>query len=172
LDEIDIDQLIDGLKQRVEHRRQSGDYPVGLEEQLEAEFKIVMAAVHREEVDTTELGRRVQEVERSTAAIRPRGDTTSRLPGGSQIHRAVAGVVGRHTGAVAETTRDLGIAVARALHEVHHMIDAQRDADERQLADVLGALMDRVAIVDQLASSVVRLEARVRELEASTPSQK
>jgi len=167
LDQIDIDKLISGLKQRVEDRRQSGDYPVGLEEQLEAEFKIIMAAVRRDEVDTSELGRRVKAVEHSTAALRSAAETNSRLPAGSAVHRLVARLVRRHTSALEVSTRALGIDVASALHEVHHMIDVQREADERQIHDILGSVMDRIAVVDHLAASVLRLEARVQELETT-----
>ncbi|MCU1393901.1 MAG: hypothetical protein JWM34_2329 [Ilumatobacteraceae bacterium] len=172
MDQIDIDNLIQGLKQRVQQRRESGDYPAGLEEQLEAEFKIIMAAVHRDEIDTTELGRRVKAVEAALGSIRASGETGSRVPGGSTLHRVTSRLVGRHTNAVAVTVRHLGVTVAEALHEVHHMIDVQREADERQLSEVLGSLMDRLAVVDHLSASVVQLEARVRELEAAaTPDQ-
>ena len=167
MDQIDIDQLISGLKQRVEERRQSGDYPLGLEEQLEAEFKIIMAAVRRDEIDTSELGRRVKSVEHANAAIHSSAESASRLPGGSLVHRVVGRMVRRHTSALEVSTRALGIEVARALHEVHHMIDVQREADERQLHDILGSVMDRLAVIDHLAASVVRLEARVQELETS-----
>ena len=165
MDQIDIENLVTGLQERVAARRQSGDYPLGLEEQLEAEFTIIMAAVHRDEVNTAELGRRVQAVERSAEAIRARGETGSSVPGGSLIHKVAGRLVGRHTGQLAETVRTLGGDIAGSLHEIHHLIDLQQRADERQLHDVVGSLMDRVAVIDHVADAIARLEARVKTLE-------
>lgn len=165
MEQIDIDGLIEGLKERVTQRRVSGDYPAGLEEQLEAEFKVIMAAVHRDECGTAELGRRVKQVERSTESVRAHGETSSRVPGGSMVHSATARLVSRHTGEIAESVRGLGYSVATALHEVHHLLDVQREADERQLHEVVASLLDRLAVLDHLAEAAVQLEQRVRALE-------
>jgi hypothetical protein len=167
VEQIDIQDLIEDLKVRVADRRQSGDYPVGLEEQLEAQFKVIMAAVHRDEVDTKELGLRVHQVEVSSDAVSAFGQLTSRLPGGSSVHSAAARVVGRHTGQLAVSVRQLGVDIAGALHEIHHLIDVQREADERQLHEVVASLLDRVSIVDHLADVVVQIEARLAELESA-----
>jgi hypothetical protein len=167
---VDIDELVSELRQRVAIRRASGDYPVGLEEQLEAEFKHIMAAVHRDELNTQELGRRVQSVERATGAIDAHVESDSRLPGGSAVHKTAGRLVSRHTGQLAHGVRVLGIDIARALHEIHHLIEVQKSADERQLVEVIGALMDRVAVVDHLADAILDLERRVLQLEQSRPS--
>lgn len=169
MDSIDIDTLVGDLKQRIATRRANGDYPVGLEEQLEAEFKVIMAAVHRHEVNTTELGRRVQQVESATAAIRSDGPTGSRLPGGAAVHATTARLVNRHTATVADSVRALGIEISRALHEIHHLFDLQRECDERQLNEVVASVLDRLAVLDHVADSLVLLEKRVAQLEA--PSQ-
>jgi len=165
LNQIDIEELVTGLQNRVESRRQSGDYPLGLEEQLEAEFAIIMAAVRRDEVNTAELGRRLAGVERSAQAIRAGGETSSSVPGGSLIHKVAGRLVGRHTGQLAEAVRSLGGEISGSLHEIHHLIDLQQRADERQLHDVVGSLMDRVAVIDHVADAIARLEARVKTLE-------
>jgi hypothetical protein len=166
VDEIDIDVLVNQLKQRVAKRRLEGDYPVGLEAQLEAEFDLIMAAVHRHEATTAGLGRRVSAVEEATSAVHGSAPTSSRLPGGSTIHAATQRLVHRQTEGLAASVRQLGTAISAALHEVHHMIDVTRSADERQLHQVVAALFDRIAVLDHVADAVVQLEARVAALEA------
>jgi hypothetical protein len=167
--DIDIDEIVDELRGRVARRRASGDYPPGLEQQLEAEFALIMAGVHRPEVDTGELGRRVAAVEQLTAGVRAETATSSRVPGGSIVHATAQRLVVRQTGELAETVRALGRGIAEALHELHHLVDVQRQADERQLGDVVNALMDRVAIIDHVADAVVQLETRLARLEAHEP---
>ena len=172
MDSIDIDTLLGDLRRRVATRRANGDYPVGLEEQLEGEFKIIMAAVHRDEVNTSELGRRVKQVESAVAGVRADPGVGSRLPGGSAVHSTTARLVGRHTGVIAESVRALGFDVARALHEVHFLLDQSRSADERQLTEVISSVLDRLAIIDSVAASILLLEQRVAALESlpQTPS--
>lgn len=171
MDSIDIDALIDELKDRVAVRRANGDYPVGLEEQLESEFKVIMAAVHRDEVNTSELGRRVVQVESAIAGIRSMGAVESRVPGGSALHSTTARLMSRHTGTMADSVRSLGVDVARALHEIHHLFDLSRQADERQLDEVVGSVLDRLAVLDHVADALVLLEQRVAALEAPLQSQ-
>ncbi len=165
MDAVDIEQLVEQMQAEVAQRRANGSYPPGLEAQLEAEFETIMAAVHRGELNTSELGRRVKSVEHSLGALGGDISLSSKVPGGASVHRAAGRVVGRHTSPLADQVRNLGTDIARALHEVHHLIEVQKAADERQLNDVVAALFDRVAILDHVADAMVNLERRVAELE-------
>ncbi len=168
VDGAELRAVVDSLQQRIAERRRSGDYPPGMEEQLEAEFTLIMAAVHRNEVNSNELGRRIRNVEQSVAAVRSDGSTDSRVPGGSTLHATTARLVNRHTGIIADSVRALGSEIAAALSEVHRLVDVQRSADERQLSDVIGAVIDRLAVLDHLADAVVHIEARLDALEAGS----
>jgi len=95
--------------------------------------------------------------------------TTSRLPGGTAIHGTTARLVRRHTNQLADEVRRLGHDTARALDEVRATLDRHRSADERPLLDVVGALFDRIAVLDHLADAVLDLEQRVIRLEELTP---
>jgi hypothetical protein len=166
MEQIEVDDVVALLQRRVAARRASGDYPPGLEEQLEAEYAVIMAGMHRGELTTEELGRRVAAVEHTAAAVRALDDTGSRVPGGSVVHTAASRVVARHTNQLADSLRQLGIDVARALHEIHHLIDEQRHADERQLSEVISSVLDRLAVVDHLADAVLQIERRLDLLES------
>ncbi len=165
MEDIDIDALVGELQERVAVRRAAGDYPPGLEEQLEAEFKVIMNAVHRGEINTNELIHRVHTVEAAAAAIGDRPKYSSRIPGGRVLHATTGRFVERHTNLLGEHVRKLANDMTLALHEVTHLLDMQREADERQLSEMIGSVLDRLAIVDHLADAVLELERRVRDLE-------
>lgn len=81
------------------------------------------------------------------------------------VHAAAGRMVRRQTNQIVDSVRTLAADLASALQEVHRLADVQRGADERQLHDVVGSLMDRVAILDSVADAVAQLEARVQMLE-------
>ncbi len=168
MDNVDVDELVDKLQERVATRRAMGDYPPGLEEQLEAEFKLIMDAVHRREVNTGDLEQRIAAVSQAIHAVGGPPEFASRLPGGQSVHRTAGRVVERHTGVLANHVRTLGDNIAGALQEILHLIEMQNAADERQLHEVVSAVLDRVAVIDHLADAVVDLELRVRELETKS----
>jgi hypothetical protein len=165
VEDIDVGAIVDTLQARVADRRALGDYPPGLEEQLEAEFDQMMKAVHRHEVGTAPLEHRVNVVQAATDAIGARPEMTSRVPLGGAVHATAAKLVVRHTNELADTVRRLGTDTVIALREVVRLFDANREADERQLEEVISSVIDRLAVIDHLADAVLRLEARVAELE-------
>ena len=87
------------------------------------------------------------------------------MPAGRLVHGTAGRLISRHTSQLAEGVRHLGIDIARALHEIHHLIDVQRQTDERQLDEVISSLIDRVAVIDHLADAVLDLERRMAALE-------
>jgi len=165
VEHIDVDEIIADLRKRVARRRAEGDYPLGLEEQMEAEFDAIMKGVHRDEIDTRTLASRVDGLFEVTQAINVDVRTSSRMPGGSVVHGTAGRIIQRHTGHLADHLRTLLWDVAVALREVQYLIDAQRSADERQLREVIASVIDRIAVLDHLASAVVDLERRVDALE-------
>ena len=165
MEEIDIGAIVDTLQARVADRRAMGDYPPGLEEQLEAEFEQMMKAVHRHELGTGPLAHRVTVVQAATDAIGARPEMASRVPLGGAVHAAAAKLVVRHTNELSDTVRRLGTDTVIAFQEVVRLFEANREADERQLEEVISSLIDRLAVVDHLTDAVLRLEARVAELE-------
>lgn len=164
-DDLDVDEIVASLVAGIAARRADGEYPAGLEEELEAEFVEIMRAVHRDEVGTRELRERLERVAASIGRVRADPPVDSRVPGGSAVHATVARLVSRHTNTLADGVRAMGAEMAHALHEVVRLFEVQREADERQLNEVVSGLIDRLAILDHLADAVVDLERRVAELE-------
>ena len=77
-------------------------------------------------------------------------DTSSRLPGGSILHQIINRLCSRqitHNQQIAQSQAHL---LAELIVETKRLFEAQRSADERQLTDLLAAVVDRLAVVDTL----------------------
>jgi hypothetical protein len=168
--DVDIDEIVTQLNERVAERRAAGDYPVGLEMQLDSEFKDMLRAVERSEIDTHVLQSRLEGVRHSVHNVSADVGVDSRAPGGAAAHSAAGRIVKRHTGPLAESVREMGSSIANALDETRRLFDAQRSADERQLLDALSGVLDRLAVLDQLSATIRSLEARVARLETDQTS--
>lgn len=164
---MEFESVLAEMRDRVKARRASGEYPPGLEAQLEAEFDAILRSVRRDEVTTEELSSRIAAVGHWIAAVSADGDVDSRLPGGSALHRTVSRIVRRHTNQLADSVRAMGLSVHHALDEVVRVLDAQRSADERQLNEVVGSVFDRLAVLDHLVEAVSDLERRMDEIDGT-----
>lgn len=170
MSEIEVEEIVAGLKRQVAERRLAGDYPIGLEQQLESEFQGMMRAIDRHEIDTTRLHHLADHVRTTAHDVRVAGGTDSRVPGGAAAHSAMGRVVQRHVQPVAESVRELGTSVADALAETRRLFEAQSTADERQLLDAIAGVLDRLAVLDHLVEITQDLEARVARLESEPTS--
>lgn len=165
--DLEVEEIVERLSRQVAERRRNGDYPLGLEAELEAEFDGVLAAMRRHELSTESLMERVTRLRSRVDEIGTATATTSKVPGGAIIHKTVGRIVARQTNGLAAGSRLAGHETASALAEVVRLFDAQRQADERQLVEVVAAVIDRLAVIDQLISSVNQIERRLDAIEAS-----
>lgn len=164
---MEFESVLAEMRDRVKARRASGEYPPGLETQLEAEFDAILRSVRRDEVTTEELSSRIVAVGHWIAAVSGDADVDSRVPGGTAFHRSVSRIVRRHTNQLADSVRAMGLSVHHALEEVVRVLDAQRSADERQLNEVVGSVFDRLAVLDHLVEAVGELERRMDEVDGT-----
>lgn len=167
---VDFDAVLASIQDRVRERRANGDYPLGLEAELEAEFDVVLKSIQRDEVGTSQLEQSVANVGAHLAALNAEPELESRLPGGSAMHSAASRVVRRHTEPLTQSIRSLGESIHEAFDEVVRVFDAQRSADERQVHEVVADVYDRLALLDAVAAAVSELEARVDRLERAQPA--
>lgn len=166
--EVAVDEIVEQLSRKVAMRRQNGDYPFGLEAELEAEFDGVLAAMRRRELSTVELWKRVDSMRSSVDQISGTTATSSSIPGGALAHKATGRLVGRHTNGLAASVRSAGHEAVAALVEVISLLESQQSADDRQLTEVVAAVIDRLAVVDQMVSAINEIERRLDALEAAT----
>jgi hypothetical protein len=167
---VDLEAILQSLTARIAERRAAGEYPEGLEQQLESEFTAMLRAIERHEIDTAHLDELVAALGEATHAVHSEAASTSRVPGGALIHEMTGRVVRRHTDDLAATVRTFGWTVHAALNETRRLFEAQRSADERQLLDALSGVLDRLAVLDHLVEIARDLESRVSALESSASS--
>lgn len=149
------------VQARVQRKRQSGDYPVGLEEQLEAEFRAILEVTHRGTHDLSHLHKSLSDLQSMVHQIRTTGDSSSRLPGGSLVHRLFRRLLRRHSTAITQDIQRVFRQVDGVLNELYKALEAQRRHDERLLNDVLGGVLDRLAVIDSLALTLPEIERKL-----------
>ena len=155
------EEVIAQLEARVAQRRQEGKYPVGLEQQLEAEFKNIMDVVHRgnnvlDDVSTLLRQCRV-DVENLTQPI----PNKSRIPGFGLIHALIGKLVGRQTSAVSHRVQATLETQQQVIELLLKQLEIQQGTDVRVLNQLSHAMQDRLMMIDVLAESIVELERKV-----------
>jgi 2-polyprenyl-3-methyl-5-hydroxy-6-metoxy-1,4-benzoquinol methylase len=163
----DLDALLETLRARVEQRRRQGEYPPGLEDDLNAHFAHLAGDLRplntsylldeldaaRRELDSYEFGR-------------SRIVTDSKLPGGKAVHRAVGKGVSRQIQGVLEQAQEHGRLVSRTIDLMAQVSDAISNAYDAQVVQQLDDMQTRLAENQKaLHASLLRLE----DLAARTP---
>lgn len=160
---LSIEEIQRQLQERIDASRQSGAYPLGLEAQLEAEFKNILETTYRGSRGLDHLEARMNMLRVAMASIAGvGGPVDSRVPGGRFVHRFMRRLMRRHTAALAQETKHAFDRVEFVLHEIEYLMKIQRSHDERLLNEVLTSVLDRLAVIDALVESVVFLESKLK----------
>lgn len=130
-----VDDLIERLHERVEERRAAGDYPDGLEEDLDQHFRRI--AFHRTKADTTALDEAVAKLDASMD-FSPRAiEIESSFPGGEMFHRALDKAMARQRQAMLEQMSEFAEVVRET---VHVLADAVKNPQSHVHGDLVGRL--------------------------------
>jgi len=151
---MDTEKVLAEINSRVAQRRQEGRYPVGLEQQLSAEFDAILSVVHRGDDTISEIRRITKLLSEDLGGVNSWQDTQSRIPGISFVHKLVRKLSRRHT----QRALDL---IEEALILVEKQLTQQRETDSRVMKQLEHAVMDRILMVDVLAEAVLELERKV-----------
>jgi SAM-dependent methyltransferase len=163
----DLDEVIAQLRARVEERRRAGDYPPGMEDDLDRHFRRV--AAHRALPDHLPLEERLRQLS-GVSLDRGAINVDSELPGGTALHRLVAKAVGRQTEGVLDQVRQFADAVRSAFEAVLAALEDPYGHTHGDLVDQLDAVLERLAGFergsDGGSAMVGDLRRRVERLEA------
>jgi hypothetical protein len=154
-------EIIDELERRVAQRRQEGKYPVGLEQQLEAEFKAIMDVVHRGSDVLGDVQHLLNRCREELASLQNPVSAKSRLPGFGAIHWIVGKLVGRQTSAITLRVQATLETQQDVLELLLKQLEIQQGTDVRVLNQLSHAMQDRLMMIDALAQSVIELERKV-----------
>ena len=147
------EEILRELTRRVEQRRQEGRYPVGLEQQLSAEFDAILSVVHRGDDTISRIHFTISQLAEDLGGRNSGVDTQSRLPGISIVHKLFRKLSLRHT------RRALRL-IEESLTLIEQQLLQQRETDSRVMKQLEHVVMDRILMVDVLAEAVLELERK------------
>lgn len=164
---LNVDELVARLRAKVEERRQSGEYPPGLEHDLDAHLRRV--AAHRADGYTDELRARLAHLERGVGFDPGRISYDSRVPGGKLLHKSIGKVVSRQTQGIFEQVQELTDAVRESVRAIADALEDPRGHKHHDLAGQLDAIFERLAAYERepadTSSAVADLRRRLDALE-------
>ena len=163
-----VDELISQLRRRVAERERAGEYPPGLEEELDAHFDRI--AVHRTpSYDFDQLRNRISSLEQAGSFSAAEIAMDTRIPGGSQLHRTVAKIVSRQTQGILAQMQRYSDALRETLWEVVAALESPAAHTHFELAGQIDAIFERLATYERADSTtgIAGLARRVEELESA-----
>ena len=164
-----IDPLIEELRSRVAERRKSGFYPEGLEEELDAHFRRIVA--HRRVSDLTSLRSSLDVLDVRGAFNTDRISLGTAVPGGERLHRSVGKVVARQTQGILEQVQEFADVVREALGKIADALEDPYGHVHTDMVGQLDAVWERLAAWErgpvESAAAVVDMRRRIEALEAA-----
>jgi len=140
----DVDDVIQRLRAVVADRRDRGQYPPGLEEDLDAHFQRII--VSRTHVPRLALLRRKIEAARRASRFSPdRIPTSSRLPGGRMLHQSLTRVFLRQAVGILAQVQDFADRALEALDAAAAMAERPDNHQHDDLIEVLDAHSELLA---------------------------
>jgi len=167
-----IDPLVEMIRARVAERRKAGLYPEGLEEELDAHFKRIVA--HRHDPDLSDLHSSLEVLAVRGAFSRARIPIATAMPGGDYVHRVVGKVVSRQTQGILEQVQGFADVVRETFDKVADALAEPYSHVHTDLVGQLDAIWERLAAWERgpvdSAAAVADLRRRVERLEAAEES--
>lgn len=168
---VEIDEVMARLRAMVEERRRNGEYPDGLEHDLEQHFRRIVA--YRASPEGADLAARLAELDRRAVFGADLIGVVSRAPGGAAVHRLVASLVARQTEGILIQVRSFADGVRDVLHVLADAVQSPHSHVHPDLVGPLDAVLERLAAYERgpvdSPAVVADLRRRVEELESWTP---
>jgi hypothetical protein len=161
-----LDALLSTLHQRVNERRDAGEYPEGLEERFAEHFSQLTIA---HSSTATELLGSLATARAALDGVEfgDQSSDDSRIPGGRTAHRLVSKAIARDLENVIEQTRRHAVAVDRVVGLLCEIVAALAASVDRTLVQQIGDLQVRSAEerahLHALVAQLDDLAARVAE---------
>ncbi len=165
--QVEIEQMMADIQDTIARRRAAGEYPAGLEQELEAEFASILALTHRGEADRADaLELLLAQAKRCAQEVSGLTPTSSRVPFLNILHKIMRRLIARQTRGLAAQQRAVNDQLIAMLEHLVADARGREDADGRMVTKLSKHVLDRVAVVDHLYFIVAELETRLRKFEA------
>jgi hypothetical protein len=162
----ELDGVLVAARQEVAARRARGDFPPGLEREMERHFDELVHGPSPHDFGA----RRLQDVLDRTSVHLPadRGVVlASRVPGGATVHAAVGRVVSRQTEALVAQLATIRAEMEAALRVVLDGLRAIEGHEHQHLTEAVSGVLDRIAVLDSIVLTVAEHDERLQVLESA-----
>ena len=164
----DHEELLETLRGRVRDRREAGDYPPGLEVNLEAHFQRIVGT--RAGSESSQFRAKLDRLAAFSSFSPDRIQLKSKIPGGGAVHRGVGRVTGRQIQGVLDQMQQFANALRDVLDELVDTASDDHDHSHPDLVGMVDILIDRWASYERApvesGAGTADLHRRVEALEA------
>jgi len=162
---VDMNAILNEIRETVRLRRIAGEYPPGLENQLEQEFELILKSTNRAFRVDVEAKEHLDEVEGALKRLLSRYESQK-----DKLEQQSLGGNREH-----QTLDPWGFIAPELVEIEHHMLASlrlladhaiqQENADKRLVTELSRHVLDRLAVIDHLAIIVQELDSRILDLE-------
>ncbi len=167
-----VDELVTALRARVAQRQADGDYPDGLEDDLDAHFRRI--ATHRQGRTYDHLHDALDAVHEATDLGQHRIPHESNKLGGDAVHRVIAKAVSRQSQGTLQQVKTFADAVEAALRLLVVTAEEPAQHSHVELLSYLDSLDERLTAIEHAPLGRERLiqvlRDRIDALEAAEAS--
>ena len=163
----EIKEILSEINRTIELRRIAGDYPPGLEQQLEREFAEIISLTNRRYFSNVELESQIDELQNLFTLLSGQTSVRSRIPGATLLHRLSKFMTKRQILGLTEQIRRVEFQTLVVLRSLAQFAKTQEDTDARLVRELSQHVLDRISVVDHLSIVVTELESRLIAIENS-----
>ncbi len=163
-DGADVDALVDRIRARVAERRARGDYPVGLEDQLDRHYRELVANLATEHASVQALHESVEQLDALPTPGREHIGYTSRTVAGRVFHRAWGKLSSRQTEGVLIQMRAFTACMTRVVDNMAEMVESLALHGHPDTERRLATLADRMALLEEMAVRLDQVEVELDRL--------
>jgi len=161
-----VQEALVRIQARIRDRRASGEYPAGLEAELDRHYRQVSDTLHGTSTALREAAAAVQRVSATSGFAAERISYASRRPVGAAAHRVVGKATIRQTQGVLHQTQEFAAATRDALEACLSALQDEAMHTHPQLERRLAYVVDKLGSFEAARDAVAALETRVAVLEA------
>lgn len=166
---VDLEAVRAELRAEVARRRAEGEYPPGLEDDLEAHFRRIVA--HRPAPDTSGLEAAARRLAQLPGLSPARIPLNSGVPGAAALHRGLARVVGRQTQGILEQVQEVTDALRDVVAELTGLLGEGGTHVHPDLVGMVDTLQERLSDLERQPArspaALAELGRRLERLEAA-----
>ena len=170
---LNVDDIVERLRARVDERRKAGVYPIELETELAEHFRRI--AQYRIEPNIDAVRAALVEFERHLDFTTEKISAESGVPGGERVHRTLAKLQSRQIDGVLHQVWEFADATRAALLALADAVASPHSHVHPDLLDQVDALLDRLAAYERLPQADpvgAELRRRLEEVERGGAARK